>query len=76
MAKKQVQIVQDPEAPVEKTVLAKAILDINVAATALKKSGLNRRAIVVLVSHSSKQPQYVVSNVLDGLEQLKRDYCA
>lgn len=74
--KTKLKIEQDPDAPVERAVLAKAILDISAAVTALKKSGLNRKAIVVLAAHASKQPQYIVANVLDALEQLKRDYTA
>ena len=74
MATMKVTLKQDPQAPIAKEVLAKAIVDISAAFNALKKSGLNRRAVVVLVAQSSKQPQYVVSNVLDALETLKRDY--
>ncbi len=70
------QVSQDADAPIEKTVLAKAIVDISAAVTALKKNGLNRRGIIILAAHSSKQPQYVVRDVLDGLEQLKKDYCS
>lgn len=73
MAKLTVQ--QLPEAPVEKTVLAKAITDISAAFNALKKSGLNRRGVIILAAQSSKQPQYVVESVLNSLEQLRKDYC-
>lgn len=65
---------QNPEQPVEKKVLAQAIVDISKAFVQLSKSGLNRKAIVVLVKNSSGAPQYQVENVLNALENLKRDY--
>lgn len=67
---------QDPEAPVEKSVLAKAIVDISDAATKLSKSGLNRKAIVLLIAHSSHQYMNTVESVLDAMESLKKDYCS
>lgn len=76
MKKDKLVVAQVPDAPVEKTVLAKAIVDISAAMTALSKSGLNRRGIVILAAQSSKQPQYVVQDVLNALEQLRKDYCA
>lgn len=74
MKKKDIVIEQDPEAPVAQEVLAQAIVDISAAAKKLCKSGLNKKAIVVLVAHSSGRPQYVVGLVLDALEQLAKDY--
>lgn len=70
-----VVVEQNPDAPIEKGVLAKAIIDISNAATALAKSGLNRKAIVLLIAHSSSQYQNTVARVLDALESLKKDYC-
>lgn len=74
MAKQTVVIEQDPKSPVSRPILAQAITDISNAFVALRKSGLNRKAIVVLVAHSSQQRQYVVESVLDALEQLKKNY--
>lgn len=76
MKAQKINIEQDPAAPVEKTVLAKAIVGISSAVSALQKSGLNRKAIVILASHSAKQPQYVVHDVINALDQLKKDYCS
>lgn len=75
MKKDKLKVEQSPEAPVEKTVLVKAIVDISAAMTALSKSGLNRRGVVILAAQSAKQPQYVVLSVLNSLEQLRKDYC-
>lgn len=74
MPKTKVTVVQDAEKPIEKPVLAQAIVDISKAAKALAASGLNRRAIVLLVSHSAAVPQGTVKAVLDSLESLTRDY--
>ncbi len=70
------KVIQEDGAPVEKTVLAKAIVDISSAMTALRKSGLNRKAIVILTSHAAQVPQGTVKAVLDGLEDLRRSYCS
>ena len=69
-----VVVEQDKENPVPKKILAQAIVDISAAVKRLAASGLNRKAIVVLLSHDSGQPQYVIENVLSSLEQLSRDY--
>ncbi len=71
-----VAVDQDPEEPVETKVLAKAIVRMSDDLNALLKSGLNRRAIVILVSAASKEPQYRVEAVLSALADLKRDYTA
>ncbi len=63
------------EPPVERVVLATAIRDIGEAARKLKSSGLNRRAIVLLLAESSKVPRRSVDAVLYAMEQLEKDYC-
>lgn len=75
MAKKSVVVVeQDPEKPIETKVLAQAIVDIGKAARALAASGLNQKAIVVLVSQDAKLPQYQVKLVLESLQYLAKTY--
>lgn len=70
-----ISVEQNPEAPVKKTILAQAIVDISKAMKALQDSGLNRHAIVVLLgSKNGMPPKYQIINVLDGLEQLARDF--
>ena len=73
---KKIVVGQDAEKPVEAKVLAQAIVDISKAARALANSGLNQKAIIVLTAHAAGQPQYVVKQILDSLQQLQRDYCA
>ena len=75
MKKAGVVIRQDEEKPVPREVLADAIVRIADAFTGLRKSGLNRRAIIILVAASASRPRYIVTEVLDALESLRRDYC-
>jgi hypothetical protein len=65
-------IESDP--PVGRAVLAQAIVDISKAATKLAASGINRRAIVILLSDSSGVGRHDVKAVLDGLETLAANY--
>ena len=60
----------------DKKTLAAAILNISAAMVTLRKSGLNRAAIVVLLKDATGEPKVTIARVLDGLEQLKKDYCA
>jgi hypothetical protein len=69
-----VDVAQDVDKPVAKPVLAQAIVDISRAAQKLAAGGLNRKAVVVLLSHASKVPQGTVKLVLDGLEKLAETY--
>jgi len=74
--KPKVAIVQDPEAPIEQPVLAAAIIRLSQAAQKLaRESGLTQRAVVILLQHSTKLSQRDIRVVLDGIEQLQRDYC-
>lgn len=71
-----VRVEQDEKEPVETKVLAKAIVRMSDDLNKLLASGLNRKAIVILVAASSGQPQYRVEAVLNALADLKRDYTA
>lgn len=73
-AKPEVVVTQDPDAPVPREVLALAIVRISAAIRQLATSGLNRKAIVLLVAESSHQSRTAVGAVLDALEDLRRDY--
>lgn len=69
------RVTQDPEAPVEKDVLAQAIVKLSKAATDLKTSGLNEKAIVVLLAHSTGFGHTTIKTVLAALRELRKDYC-
>ena len=69
-----VKVVQEVDAPVEKEVLAEAIIKISAAAEALRKSGLNEKAIIVLIADKTKFSKNTIRTVLDGLADLRRTY--
>lgn len=62
------------EKEVPREVLADAIVKISEGFQRLKKSGLNRRGIVVLVKDASGVGITEILKVLDALEDLKRRY--
>ena len=71
-----VKVVQKPdEEPIPKEVLAEAIVKISAAAVALRESGLNRRGIIILLQAKTHLSRETIVSVLDGLEDLKKDYC-
>lgn len=71
-----VEVIQPPppEKPIERPVLATAIMEISKAFRTLNQSGLNKKAIVVLVAHLAGQSQSTVRSVLDALSNLEREY--
>lgn len=68
-----VKVVQS-EPPVEKEVLAAAIVNISGAIAALNKSGLNRAAIEVLLAHETKISRRDIRIILDALKTLRSRY--
>jgi hypothetical protein len=63
-------IVQDADKPVEKAVLAQAIVDISRGVQRLEKGGFGRETVAILVHHHSKIPLRDVRLVLDHLSWL------
>lgn len=61
-------LLDDPES------LAEAIRNISAGMRRLIGSGLNRKAIVVLLKDSTGQPKHVIEQVLDHLDELSRKY--
>jgi hypothetical protein len=74
MATKQVIVKQEAEKPVEVEVLAQAIVDIAKAAKRLAASSLNRKAVVILLSHETGLGQGVIRTVLEGISNLEATY--
>ncbi len=68
-----VKVVQS-EPPVEKEVLAAAVVNISGALTALYKSGLNRDAIEVLLVDATRLPKRDIRAVLDAMKTLRSRY--
>jgi len=71
---KALTVKQDEREPVAKEVLAQAIVRISESLTTLRKSGLNRPAIVALVKDDTGIPKSTIATVLDSLEHLRRNY--
>lgn len=71
-----VKVMQDENAPVEKGVLAQAIVDIAKAATQLSRAGIGHNDLVALIVRRgpSRLTKTAVSDTLSALDQLRRDY--
>lgn len=66
--------IKQDDPPIGKDVLASAIVRISESLERLRKSGVNRVAIVALVKDDIGIPKSTINQVLDSLEHLKRNY--
>lgn len=69
---KRIGKVQQTDPPI---ILADHIRDISKAAKKLSDSGLNRKAVVVLLKHETGIGMGAIETVLNGLKQLEARYC-
>jgi len=69
-----VKVVQKDDAPVEKEVLATAIVSISDAVEKLYKTGLNRKAVVALIADDTKLGKGTIETVLSSLLDLRKTY--
>lgn len=69
-----VNIVQEEESPVQKDVLANEIIRMAGAVNKLLLSGLNEKAIVVLLRDATGLSKRNITLVLNALAQLREDY--
>jgi hypothetical protein len=67
--------VKQPEKPVSTEILAEAIVRIGKSFEDLQKSGLNKKAIVILIQAETKLSQRDITTVLDALPRLRGWYC-
>lgn len=81
MARKKAKVVDDPEAPVETEVLSDAIVKISRGMRSLLASGINKRAIVVLLHDAApsrgnrgKPSKRAIEDVIDCLGDLENRY--
>lgn len=78
MTKTKIVVTQNPEKPIEKNVLAKAIVEMSSAVKRLQAGGLNLEAIVVLTNHGippSRRPgTTTVQTVLESLADLEKQF--
>lgn len=70
-----VRIKKNEENPETPEILAEAIVRIGEGLQKLSASGLNKKAIIVLVQDRTKLPQRDIESVIDALAQLKGWYC-
>ena len=78
---REVVVVQEEDKPIARNVLAQEIVNISKAFASLRRSGLTRRAITVLVhdlvpAHGlkGKPSKTIISDVLVALDRLRREF--
>lgn len=78
---KKIKVIQDPTKEVPTEVLAGAIKDISAGIRKLRNGSLNEKALLLLIQHSAptqansaRIPMTVISDVLDGIEGLEKQY--
>lgn len=69
------KVTQNPDAPVERNILAQAIVDISRAAKKLADGGVNREAVIVLIQDRVGGPKSRIRAVLNSLADLEREFC-
>ncbi len=74
MPRTRIAVVQDPDEVVSKEVLAKSICDLSDAANKLLLSGLNEKAIIVLLRDATGQSKGAIKRLLQAMSQLRADY--
>lgn len=74
MPRARVNITQDADEPISKDVLAKSICDLSDSLNKILLSGLNEKAIVVLLQDSTKCSKRTIKRVIDSIGQLRADY--
>jgi len=67
--------VEQTDPPTATPILAEAIVKIGEAAGELSRSGLNEKAIIILLQAKTKLAARDIKAVLDGLKQLRAWYC-
>jgi hypothetical protein len=70
-----IKVVKNAEKPESKEILAEAIIRIGSAMDALAKSGLNERAIIILIQAETKLAARDIREVLGAMRKLKGWYC-
>ena len=73
--KQNIKVVKNSEKPESKEILAEAIVRIGKSMEDLTKSGLNERAIVVLINAETKIGLGDIRTVLGALKKLRGWYC-
>ena len=74
MSKTKAAVPRPQPTPVDRQTLAEAIVRVSDGMRKLTGSGLNRKAIIVLLQHSTKVSNKQITAVLDGLDELAKEY--
>lgn len=61
--------------PIKKEILAESIVRIGQEIGALNKSGLNRRAIIILLADLTRVKRDDIAAILDAIPELQARYC-
>ena len=72
MPKKETKVEQEAREVIEK--IANNIAALSQAVQSLLDGRLKKKALLVLLAHSSGKPQYVVENILDTIADLGKTY--
>lgn len=75
MKTKSLNVAQDPKALITPEILAGAIKDIADAVRSWERSGMKRRALVLLIHDLSKVSLSDITYVLNSIESLDSEYC-
>lgn len=67
--------VEQSEKEISTKILAESIVQISADMKKLAQSGLNRKAIVVLLKHATGLTMIDIEKVLDGMVDLRAMYC-
>jgi len=73
--RKEVRVQKSAENPEPTIILAEAVTKISDGMTSLLTSGLNKKAIVILLQAETGLGKGTISTVLDALPRLKGWYC-
>jgi len=70
-----VKVIKTERQPETTEILAEAIVRIGDSVKKLNDSGLNRKAVVILLQDATKIPRCDIEAILDALPRLKGWYC-
>lgn len=74
MSRTRINVTQDEDTPIPKDVLATEICKLSEATNKLLLSGLNQKAVVVLLRDATNLSKTKINQVLNALGQLRSDY--
>lgn len=75
MKKKPIEVVQSADKPVSTKILAESIVKISQSMKQLLNSGLNQRAIEVLVKNDCGVTLVEIGRVINSIKNLEQTYC-